>query len=189
MVRFGPTSIHFKMEDQHGFVFKMSGVLRCVDGSVNSSRRREKRVYFRNRSDLARENSKSSEARVVVMIPVGAVLYTASRLPAARVTTNAHTVVDLYLSSSYYPAGSESGIEAECLNVAVIADMGRLSSIDLVLDCMGSICPIHLYYGKRYSRIVFTIEYEGVIIISIPGSGAGSGAGSGELAPSGGSPS
>ena len=48
-----------------------------------------------------------------------------------------------------------------------IAAMGRFPSIDLVLDCMGSICPIHLYYGKRYSRIVFTIEYEGVIIISI----------------------
>ena len=31
MVCFGPASIHFKKEDQHGFVFKMSGVLRCAD--------------------------------------------------------------------------------------------------------------------------------------------------------------
>ena len=46
------------------------------------------------------------------------------------------------------------------------ADIGRLSSTDLVLDCMGSIRSIHLY-GKRYRRIVFTIEYEGVIVISI----------------------
>ena len=46
------------------------------------------------------------------------------------------------------------------------AAIGRLSSIDLVLDCMGSIRSIHLY-GKRYIRIFFTIEYEGVIVISI----------------------
>ena len=49
---------------------------------------------------------------------------------------------------------------------ASAAAIGRLSSIDLVLDCMGSIHPIHLY-GKRYRRNFFTIEYEGVIIISI----------------------
>ena len=48
-----------------------------------------------------------------------------------------------------------------------------LYAIDLVhvlytrlYGCMGSIRPIHLY-GKRYRRIFFTIEYEGVIIISI----------------------
>ena len=45
-------------------------------------------------------------------------------------------------------------------------DPYSVSSIDLVLDCMGSIRSIHLY-GKRYRRIVFTIEYEGVIIIYI----------------------
>ena len=37
-----------------------------------------------------------------------------------------------------------------------MAAIGRLSSIDLVLDCMGSIRSIHLY-GKRYKRIFKTI--------------------------------
>ena len=44
--------------------------------------------------------------------------------------------------------------------------MGRFSSIDMVPDCMGIIRPIHLY-GKRYRRIFLTIDYEGVIVISI----------------------
>ena len=30
-----------------------------------------------------------------------------------------------------------------------------MSKSNLVLDCMGSICPIHLY-GKRYRRNFFT---------------------------------
>ena len=46
------------------------------------------------------------------------------------------------------------------------ATMGRFPSIDMVLDCMGIIRSIHLY-GKRYRRIFFTIDYEGVIIIPI----------------------
>ena len=42
--------------------------------------------------------------------------------------------------------------------------MGRFSSIDLVLDCMGIIHP-YITYGKRYIRIFFTIDYEGVIVM------------------------
>ena len=38
-----------------------------------------------------------------------------------------------------------------------VAAMGRLSSIDLVLDCMGSIRSIHLY-GKRYRRIFLPLN-------------------------------
>ena len=44
------------------------------------------------------------------------------------------------------------------------AAIGRLSSIDLVLDCMGSIRSIHLY-GKRYRRIFFTIDYEVIVML------------------------
>ena len=57
-------------------------------------------------------------------------------------------------------------LAVSCLYKRQAAAIGRLSSIDLVLDCMGSIRSIHLY-GKRYRRIFFTIEYEGVIVISI----------------------
>ena len=44
--------------------------------------------------------------------------------------------------------------------------MGRLSSIDLVLDCMGIIHPIYNIW-ETVQKDFFTIEYEGVIIISI----------------------
>ena len=44
--------------------------------------------------------------------------------------------------------------------------MGRLSSIDLVLDCMGIIHPIYNIW-ETVQKDFFTIDYEGVIVISI----------------------
>ena len=53
-----------------------------------------------------------------------------------------------------------------CCRSASRAVMGRFSSIDVVLDYMGIIHP-YITHGKRYRRIFFTIDYEGVIVISI----------------------
>ena len=44
--------------------------------------------------------------------------------------------------------------------------MGRVSSIEIVLDCMGSICPIHNIW-ETVQKDYFTIDDEGIIIISI----------------------